>query len=109
MKTIKDFTLAAIDHITNDYGEIRNTKYNEEDHSASIICDNGWVISIVRPSDDTKIWSVAVCDINGYFDWNILRNNFPGKSKEGLIYCKNEKEVCEAIEDIQKMDENIII
>lgn len=105
----EEFIKRAIPEITNDYGEVRKTKEN------SIIFHNGWVASIVpnrgvivygssgesrREYPSHKKYSVAICDYNGYFDWEIL--NQYGANR-GCFYCDTEEEICEALSIIEKL------
>jgi len=70
----------------NDMGEKRET------YEHSIVFPNGYVGSIVEyPKGE---FSVAVCDWNGYFNWNILK---PFGTDQGTIICKTEEDVCNAL------------
>ena len=73
--------------VTNDMGEVRKTT------EKSIVFPNGWVGSIVIRDSD---YSVAMCDYNGYFNWDILKPN-------GVIICKTEDEVCDALNIIKSL------
>jgi hypothetical protein len=66
-------------------------------NKSSIPFPNGWVASIVTLDYG---FSVAVCDYNGYFDWNIL-NQFG--AYKGTIDCKDEDEVCKALSIIEAL------
>jgi hypothetical protein len=113
METIKELAKNAIKSVINDYGETRTTEYHEDTNTASIILNNGWVVSIIRPDfgADNKHWSVAVCDYNGYFDWNVLKPFGTEKSPNalgdhkmidtGCILCDTEERVVQIIKAIQ--------
>lgn len=87
--TLQDFINKGIT-VRNSMGEIRTTS------DSSIVFRNGWVASIVKTENNE--FSVAVCDYNGYFDWNILR---PFGTSKGTIICKNEDEICKALTIIE--------
>lgn len=72
--------------VRNNMGEIRKTT------KSSIVFPNGWVGSIVKK--DNGDYSVAVCDYDGYFNWNILK---PYGNDKGVIICKNEEDICNAL------------
>jgi len=95
MKTWDEFVAEGIPEIVNDYGEHRKTSRN------SIVFSNGWVASIVNPGDGSAKYSVAVCDYNGYFNWNILKPF--GATKNGVILCNDEQEVCKALSVIEML------
>lgn len=87
----------SIDSVVNDYGETRTTKEN------SIVFRNGWVASIVENTDfpeKNKKYSVAMCDYNGYFNWNIL-NEYGADN--GCFYCDTEEEICKALTVIERL------
>lgn len=93
----EDFIQRAIPKVINDYGEVRKTSEN------SIVFSNGWVASIVENSQYQEInakHSVATCDYNGYFDWEIL--NRYGADR-GCFYCNTEDEICEALAVIERL------
>jgi hypothetical protein len=85
---IQDFVNKGIT-VKNDMGEIRKTS------ESSIVFPNGWVGNILKKDDG---YSVAVCDYNGYFDWNILK---PFSNNDGIVFCQNEKDVCNALSFIE--------
>lgn len=95
MKTIKDYVAEGIPEVINDMNEIRRTR------KGSIIFPNGRVASIVHPFDNPEKYSVATCDYNGYFDWEILRKYFD--TKNGAVICDNEEEVCTVLECIKNL------
>ena len=49
---------------------------------------------------ENKNYSVAMCDYNGYFDWDIL-NQFG--AIDGCIYCDDELEILIACETIRRL------
>ena len=85
----------GVESVVNDYGETRCTRDN------SIVFENGWVASIAlnisRP-EKNKRYSVAMCDYNGYFDWEIL-NKYGADG--GCFYCDTEDEIIAACEVIR--------
>jgi len=92
--TIQDFVDKGI-IVVNNMGEIRRT------YERSIVFPNGWVGSIVTDGDG---YSVATCDYDGYFDWNVLRPFGKGKEKNnGTIFCKTEDEVCKVLSIIESL------
>ena len=92
---LKDFVAKGLT-IVNDMGETKKTK------KSSIVFPNGWIASIVTPEDDgTAKYSVAVCDYNGYFNWNVLK---PFGTTEGVILCNSEEEVCKALSIIEMLN-----
>jgi len=88
MKTWDEFVAEGVPEVVNDYGERRKTS------KTSIIFPNGWVASIVEMTDYSAKYSVAVCDYNGYFDWDALRSF---GTEEGTVLCNSEEEVASAI------------
>ena len=88
---IQDFVDKGIT-VRNDMGEIRRTR------DSSIVFPNGWVASIIKKD---KEYSVAVCDYNGYFDWNVLKSF--GESN-GTIICNTEDKVCKALTIIENLE-----
>lgn len=88
---IQDFISKGIS-VVNDMGELRKTS----DHS--IVFPNGWVGSIVGLDEG---YSVATCDYEGYFNWDILKPY--GASEKGTIICKTENEVCNALAVIEAL------
>lgn len=97
IKTIKEWADSGVHSAKNEYGEIRTTYYNDNDKTASIVFNNGWVASVIRPPKTPEEWSVAVCDLNGYFNWEFLK---PFGNDDGTITCDTEKQVCKVIEII---------
>ena len=89
--TIKDFVSRGVT-VTNNMGEIRRTS------DSSIVFDNGWVASIIKNEEG---YSVATCDYNGYFDWNVLE---PLRKGSGAILCETEDEVCKVLEFIELLN-----
>ena len=93
---IQDFVNKGI-NVVNSMGEKRITKDN------SIVFPNGWVASIVKKenwNDLKSNYSVAVCDYNGYFNWDIL-NSFG--AVDGKFSCYTENEVCDALVIIENL------
>lgn len=97
MKTIKDYATEAIPFVINSMNEKR---YTTRDGSR-IIFQNGWVASTVRPSESPELYSVALCDYNGYFDWSILGKYFD--TEDGAVICNTEEEVCKVLECIKNL------
>lgn len=91
---LKDFVEKGLT-VVNNMGETRKTT------ESSIVFPNGWVGSIVKPSDGSAEYSVAVCDYNGYFNWNVLR---PFGTDNGVILCNDEQEVCRALSIIEMLN-----
>lgn len=89
---LKDFVAKGLT-VVNDMGETVKTT------ESSIVFPNGWIGSIIKAKEGS--YSVAVCDYNGYFNWNILR--FFG-ADNGTILCKNEEEVCKALSIIEMLN-----
>lgn len=91
---LQDFVKKGL-AVTNEMGEVRKTT------NSSIIFPNGWVGSIVENGEGH---SVAVCDYNGYFNWDVLK---PFGTTEGIIVCKDEGEICKALTIIESLN-NIV-
>ncbi|MCD7996464.1 MAG: hypothetical protein LUH21_04440 [Clostridiales bacterium] len=92
MKKIADYVAEGIPEVINDMGEHRKTRTD------SIVFSNGWVASIVEEPD---LYSVAICDYNGYFDWSILGKQF--ETDNGAVICSTEDQVCDVLEYIKKL------
>lgn len=91
------FINRSVKSVINDYGETRLTREN------NIVFRNGWVASIVENTshpEKNKKYSVAMCDYNGYFNWDIL--NWYG-ADEGCFYCDTEEEICDALTVIERL------
>lgn len=88
---LQDFINKGIT-IVNSMGEKRITSKN------SIVFPNGWVASIVKPTSRKAKYSVAVCDYDGYFNWDVLK---PFGEDDGVILCNSEEEVCKALTVIE--------
>ena len=88
--TRQDFINRGIT-VVNNMGELRKTT------DTSIAFPNGWVASIVTEKDG---YSVATCDYDGYFNWNVLK---PFGDDDGTISCKTEEEVCKALSIIENL------
>jgi len=93
--TIQDFVNKGIS-VINNMGELRTVR-NEPKYT-SIPFPNGWVASVIHEDEG---YSVATCDYNGYFNWNIL-NDF-GANDDGKFNCKTEDEVCKALAIIENL------
>ena len=89
---IKDFENKGI-NVVDSMGEKRMTKDN------SIVFPNGWVASIIKKADNT--YSVAVCDYEGYFNWDILKEHCV--TNNGCVSCNTEDEVCNALVIIENL------
>ena len=102
MEMLKEYVQKfGIAEIINDMGERRITKEN------SIVFPNGWVASIVKKSDGGKnhhLYSVAMCDYNGYFNWKIL-NEYG--ATDGCFYCDNELDIIIACETIRRLPDTL--
>ena len=88
----------GLEKVENDMGETRRTRYG------SIVFPNGWVASIVKARHDNNPtnakYSVAMCDYNGYFDWEILNKH---GAINGAIFCNTYDEVIAACEVIRNL------
>jgi len=96
---IEDFVKHGIS-VTNSMNEYRTTT------DSSIVFTNGWCASIIDKTKNTwanqKLrYSVAACNWDGYFDWNILQQF--GANKDGTYECDTEEEVCELLEKIKNL------
>jgi len=90
----------SISEIVNNMNEQRKTT------DSSIVFSNGWCASIIDKTKqhwaDQKLrYSVAVCDWDGYFNWNILKQF--GANEHGTYLCDTEDEVCEMLENIRNL------
>lgn len=94
MKSWIEYVRNGLNGVRNDYGRVRNSSTN------SIVFPNGYVASIL-PLPTYGWYSVAACDWNGYFDWDI----FPKEdlSPYGGRLCKTEDEVCAALDVISNL------
>lgn len=107
METLMQYTQDyGVKEVVNSMGERRYTRLG------SIVFPNGRVASIVESEDDKentkKVYSVATCDYNGYFDWGVL-NQF-GATK-GKFICNTELDIiiaCEKIRNLPVQQINII-
>lgn len=108
---ITDFVIKGLNGVENDMGEIRNTRIGDENFNTSIVFANGWVASILDRTiqkclSEGARFSVAVCDYNGYFDWNILIP-FGAKTKSeegyGCFETDSEDEVCRILTVIENL------
>lgn len=85
----------GLDKVEDDYG---NVVYATSSH---IIFPNFCCSSILaKKNDDGEIthYSVAMCDWNGYFDWDIM-NEYG--ATDGTFKCYTEDDVIEACEIIR--------
>ena len=62
---------------------------------------NGYVASIHPTEEYEENFTVAVCDWDGYFDWEILKEH--GANDKGLILCNDELEIIVACETIRNL------
>ncbi|MDD3123566.1 MAG: hypothetical protein PHC62_08670 [Candidatus Izemoplasmatales bacterium] len=105
METIKELAQKGVPQIVNTMYEVHKTHYYEENNTASIILNNGYIVSIIHPmdSEDPNLWSVAVSDYDGYFDWDILKPFFRTRSdkESGCVNCHSEEDVCKLVYAIE--------
>jgi hypothetical protein len=102
---ISDFVARGLNNVINDTGEVRNTT------NSSIVFPNGWVASILDKNIEpylkqTKRYSVAVCDYEGYFDWDALIPFGAQKEVEegyGCFATDDEDEVCRILSAIENL------
>jgi len=92
MKNWNNFVEEGLQGVVNDYGEIRNTRKN------SIVFPNGYVCSILEVPEG---YSVAVCDWEGYFDWDIFDD--AELDNHGGVGCETEKELCECLTFVEAL------
>lgn len=86
----------GIPEVTNSMGEIRKTD------DSRIIFPNGWCASIIDSPGSSPRYSVAMCDYNGYFNFNALKKY--GADDLGCINCETELELVIACEHIRRTD-----
>lgn len=109
--TVREIATAySVPSVVNDMGEQRKTRIDDNGVTASIIFPNGWVASVVHERDDkyepTSKYSVAICDYNGYFDWDILIPFGAGTehdNKYGSVTCDTENDVCDILNVIRML------
>lgn len=110
MELLKEYSEKyGLKEVINDYGEHRQTR------ERSIVFPNGRIVSITenkgvdvwypdgkhtKEFKSNKKYSVAMCDYNGCFDWEIL-NRYG--AIEGCIYCDGELEILVACETIRRL------
>lgn len=85
----------GLDKVEDDYGDV---VYATSSH---VIFPNFFCASIIaKKNDDGEIthYSVAMCDWNGYFDWDIM-NEYG--ATDGTFKCYTEDDVIEACEIIR--------
>lgn len=92
MKTWNEFVENGLRNVENEYGEIRNTRKN------SIVFPNGYIGSILEVPEG---YSVAVCDWQGYFEWDIFEDS--KWDKYGGVCCETEKELCECLAFVEAL------
>jgi len=90
---IQDFVNKGV-RVINDMGELRIPS------KSSIPFPNGMGGGSIVTLDEG--YSVAVCDYEGYFNWDILKPY--GASEKGTIICKTEDEVCKALSIIELLN-----
>ena len=99
MKLLKEYSRKyGLNNVFNNVGGIRHST------ERSIVFPNGWVASIVENTsnpDKKAMYSVAMCDWDGYFDWAIL-NKYGADS--GCFYCNTELEILIACETIRRLE-----
>lgn len=103
MELLKEYAEKyGLKEVINDYGELRKMQ------KGSIVFSNGWVASIVKNNGfkSNKKYSVAMCDYNGFFDWEIL-NRYGATG--GCIYCDTELEIIIACEVIRNLVRKYIV
>jgi len=94
-KTIKDYIADGVPFVINSMNERRETR------EGSIIFPNGWVASIVKPTNSPKQYTVAIFDYDGYLNLEILRKHFD--NNDGVVICNTEDEVCKVLEYIKNL------
>jgi len=87
--SIQDFVNKNNITILTSMGEERKTTDN------FIIFPNGWIASIVKKENG---YTIAVCDYDIYFDWNILKHL---GGEKGVIFCETEDEVSDILSKIK--------
>ena len=84
--------------VFSEYGEFVNTTLRR------IVFENGRCAHIIDHENNHRFsnrFSVATCDHEGHFDWEIL-NGYTG-AKDGCIPCDTEDEVIAACEFIRNL------
>lgn len=104
---ISDFVERGLNGVVNDYGETLHTVYDDS-YRTSIVFSNGYKASIINKGIDkdlNTIYSVAVCDWNGYFDWEVLQRFGAEKGKEnhGCVITTDEDEICRVLTVIEAL------
>lgn len=102
MKQLEEYAKEfGVPEIVNDYGERRKTL-----PKSRIIFPNGWCASIVNKSkrSEEPLYSVALCDYNGYFDWSTLVKF--ASEPNGVFICKTDEEIIKACEIIRQLSDN---
>ena len=75
-------------------GGVRKTREN------SIVFDNGRVASVVTDVAHGCKYSIATCDYDGYFDWDILNEH---GANDGCLPCNTELDILIACETIRRL------
>lgn len=93
--------------VHNDYGEYSETYVGKE--YASINFENGYRASILiryqhdydyEPDSNMLIrYSIAVCDWNGWFEYDKLSNC----NNVGCVWCDTEEEIIKVLEEIRNL------
>lgn len=97
MKLLEEYSdKYGVKDIINSMGEHRRTR------RGSIVFSNNWVASIVENTQypEKGKYSVAMCDYNGYFDWELLDKY---GADNGCFYCNTELEILIACETIRRL------
>lgn len=98
MKFLKEYREKfGVKEAVNEFGEHIQTTEN------SIIFPNGLkasIINVENEPDTDKKYSVAVCDYDGFFDWQLLN---PYGAVKGCIECDTELEIVIACETIRQL------
>ena len=80
--------------------EVKTAYGTRVTRQGSIVFPNGWVASIVENSKNEGRYSVAMCNYDGYFNWDIL-NQYGAEN--GSIECITEEEIIDACEIIRNL------
>lgn len=93
--SIKDFVEKGVT-FRDSYGHLVETS------DRAINFQNGWRATICRyPNKEGYEFSLGICDVDGYFDWNILKQF--GANEKGVLFCLNEEEVCKHLDEIKNL------
>lgn len=91
MKTLREFVDEGLT-VINDMKERRESYADLIRNYTSVVFSKSTVASVIYNNNELY-YSVAVCDYNGYFNWNFFDDS-PFKTDKGSVICKNEFEVC---------------